>query len=1118
MLTLAETPQALLSQMSVALAEIRDPRARHWLILPGRGRAEAILHLWAQRSGIAAHTQEVELRVLIEQAASGEQRKRFDFDRLRLVCASILHEFAHLSDFPIHGTDPLTPVTASVLTWATTVAKAIDDGLQCRSPSDCWAENSFLDKIHKHPAVTEALQSHIGALNSTTFEQSTRSWIQSWTNRGGIPHLWIQLDSGIPTVQYERLQQFLQILSEEHRDHIHLFALAPSREYWGDSPIRARKSEHNDDPDLHPGALLWALGQSSQDLHQQLSETFLSYGDGGLWLESPPPAPSLLGQLQRSCRSSKPIPPEERAALNPNDTSLTIHSTRSTLRELEVCRDRILQARHESPDLRYEDILLLLADPKRQAPYIQAALRSDDPKHPYIPFRMLGFGQTVPSPLAESLTLLIEKLRGRLNLEDIQTLVENPLIAAKFGFEEATQDRLDVIAWLKDAQFRWGLESAHRREFQNIPENRWNLVWAIQRLGLGAIVAPEHRNELLTLSAGGGDAVPLERASGLSLATLARLARFTSALLAARSIWCDSNPNTIPFWNKKLIELAETFLDCTTGASALHQTKLFTSILPQLERAVEGMPFELKADAFIRITTEKLESISEGGSRGSGGICVADLRQYAGVPARLTLIAGLDDGLFPRRDDRPDWHPLSQSRKPGDPSLREADRHALLLSILACQERLVLSYQGGSDEDAKHRPPSTALADLIKAVQENCFTPDSQIQLEFEHPLNGFSTVSFASKRPPSARNHLTQDYSAAQQLEARTKLHPYPGLWSEPLPPSRASNTRQKLATSTLRDLLQEPGRLLLNRLGIRLPETPAELESGDLLDSNNLHRWALRDIALTSSIEGKDLACIRRRLEVAGEIPRAQIGENLWNKIIQELPVPLTKVHPSQKLSGVIRVALPPYPTEEQSYTIEGSLNGHWYVVPDEQKAIFLSPSSFSYKQDLFLTLETLLLAASTPDDSHSLHRVEAYYRSTKKPKDRSLPTPERAIHLLQRLLPLFELAQQIALPFWPEAAEAALKATLLKTPPITNPTSQDVEAALEQAYSKWATTTEKMGPGPCDSPTTRYLFRGCSNPLIWTPPLANPLQWLPDPHAPLAWRISVFLHQWKIEADQN
>jgi hypothetical protein len=328
---------------------------------------------WADRAGIASHAQEVTLRELIEQAASGPE-PRFDFDQLRLAIASALPDLIDHPDSPIPKNVPLTPISAAVLDWAASLSRALDETMLCRRKHERWEQDCFLSALTSHPAVERALKTHIGSIAADTFDNHARLWILSWAARGGIPHVWIQLDGGLPLIQLERLDQFLSLLMETHADRVHLYAISPSVEYWGESELRRRKrrSEGSPEPhpEHHPGGVLWAFGRCSQDLHRQLSESLFAVGDGGIQVDDREPPDSLLGALHRSCRSAASPSVAELYELHSKDASLTVHASRNTLRELETCRDRILQAMHELPDLRYEDILILLADPKRQAPFI----------------------------------------------------------------------------------------------------------------------------------------------------------------------------------------------------------------------------------------------------------------------------------------------------------------------------------------------------------------------------------------------------------------------------------------------------------------------------------------------------------------------------------------------------------------------------------------------------------------------------------------------------------------------------------------------------------------------------------------------------------------------------
>lgn len=1130
MFVYSHTPRALLQSMSEALSQIRDPRARHWLVMPKRGRAEYVIREWADRTGIASHTQEVTLRELIEQAASGTG-PRFDFEQLRLAVASALPDLRDHPRSPIPKDIPHSPISAVVLDWAGSLSRAIDETMLCRRTLERWEHDSFLHAIASHPAVAKALKTHIGSIDAETFDKHARLWMFSWAARGGIPHLWIQLDGGLPMIQLERFDQFLSLLTSTHVDRVHLYAISPSVEYWGESELRRRKrrseSSHEATPENHPGGVLWAFGRCSQDLHRQLSESLFAVGDGGIQANDPEPPNSLLGAIHRSCRSAASPTAEDLYELHSKDASLTVHASRSTLRELETCRDRILQAMQELPDLRYEEILILLADPKRQAPFIEAALRVNDSAHGALPFRLLGFGQSVPSAFTEAVCTLLQKIRGRLSLEDLQVLIENPLIASHFGFIDAAEAGRNLVGWLQDAQFRWGASEEHRGEHQKIEESRWNLSWAVQRLGLGALSAPKPAGGVLELPNGKGEAVPLERASGLSLKDLAHLANFAAALERARKVWTQANPLPLADWNAHLKTLITEFLDCSDPVPAQHLSKLTNTIMPSLNRAANGVVCHLSVDGYLRLLDEKLKAIAESGVRGPGGICVADLREHAGVPARMILIAGLDADTFPRGEDRPSWHPLSARRKNGDPSLRDAERHAMLLALIACEERLVLSYQGGSDEDGKDRPPSTALADLLQAVdsilgpETNDSTIPKHSHILFRHPLNGFSPSAFYAQQPPSARGFLRCDFEAANTLALRQGLPPFEGLWRQPLP-HEPIQTGAKINLRTIHTLLSRPTKILLKRLGTELPDVDETLAYGDLLELDGLEKWPLRDALLSAKLEGKATNELHRVFTAAGVIPRSELGDRLLRQLIEDAPdAPDPTFKPEQRITRTLRVEVAHPADSERRYTLEGELQTGWYL--DENAATpryhYYSASKKDLGKELKFLVDALVLAASLDERSNGKGRLssvaetiraEAHFRK-KQSYSIPLPSPDQARSLLGLLMPLLEAAKSVALPLWPKSFEAIFK----KTPPSVTASATEIHHALEIARESWESDAFGSGPQESDGIETQYAFRGCSNPFVLVTEV-EATDFLPAKGAPLSWRLAIFLHEWKTAAE--
>ncbi|MCX6864054.1 MAG: exodeoxyribonuclease V subunit gamma [Verrucomicrobia bacterium] len=827
------------------------------------------------------------------------------------------------------------------------------------------------------------------------------------------------------------------------------------------------------------------------------------------------------------------MPPEALRPLATDDASLSVHATHTLLRELEVCRDRILQAFQELEGLRHEEILILLANPREQAPLIEAALGGGSEAR--LPFRLVGGGGLVPSPFAASLLQLLECLQGRLTLNQVQELLENPLIADRFDLDEAEGDGPTLVEWLQDAQFRWGLTPEHRRLYQEVPESRWNLFWALRRLGLGGLVAEGQRDTVLDASGNTPATVPLERTNGLGLALLARMARFATRLSEARNLWCSVGPRSIADWNQALGTIVRECLSTRIGNAAAQAAALHRDILEPLSKAAHPT-LPLEASAYLRLLTEKLPALSDSGSRGSGGMTVADLRHYAGVPARVVVVAGLDDGIFPRSEDRPAWHPLVLKPATGDPSIRDSDRHCLLLAILACQERLILSYRGHSDEDGKERPPSTAVSDLLEAANQTtptglsdrtATTPSARDALTVHHPLNGFSAEAFRADQSTSARGLRTCDHAAAVALRDRLGFPPYPGLWSSPALPAE---TGWNPSLADLRMVLDQPQRLYASRLGLQLPEEVEAARGEDLIDPDGLERWELRDQLFTARLEGHNTDARVSVLKVSGSLPRGKIGEALLTKTLSELPeVPvfsasdrLTDTLSFRLTEPALNTDLAPHLDSDSgptSWIVEGPPRARWYRRSGEAIVwqFFASKSNDAgdHRRQLLFAFDALALAASMPESNPNPF-TEARCVGLNSTWTLPMPSPDQARLQLLRLVRLARLARRWPLPFWPKTTGVALKKGKLSTDSASEaatdfPAGHDLVKVLEAAFSQWASENEdNSGGADCGLPATRALFRGCENPYEWAP--EDLPEWLPYPGTPLAWRLIAEIEAWR------
>jgi exonuclease V gamma subunit len=1099
MLQLSESLESLLDQAASDLAQIRDPRARHWLVFPQPARSGFVMQAWARKSGIASHAQTVELRTLLEQIAA-DGKARFQFDALKLAIAAALPQVhPHPGSFlPEHVS--LEPITPAVLEWAGVLAQAMDDTLLARQPNGRWEPGSFLHTLAQHPTVKPILDLHLGNIDPTAFNSALDKWMDSWERRGGVPHLWIQMDSGLPQIQCNLLVTLYNGLAASHPERLHLYVLSPTAKYWADAQLRAKNRKAgflnlDSDENPSPGGVLWAFGRSAQALHRQLSDTLLAEGDGGQNVPAPEPPRNILGWLQLSCREAEPFSEDHLIPVDPEDRSFTVHSCRSTLRELENCRDRILQALEEDPGLRPEEIVVLLANPEEQAPLVEAAFRPE-----ICPYRLLGFGKTVSSPLATGLELLFEVLQGRVTHTQIQSLLEHPLIAARFGFQPGQAEMLDPISWLRDAQFFWGVDAQHRQSVQSIDEARWNLTWALQRLGLGAILPTHALASPLALPGTEQPIVPLERAAGLGLAPLAAFALFASRLAEARILWNTESPRPLSLWLEHFAQLCDSFFDLKKAG--FDSGPLTQVVLHPLRQVATGCDPKLTSTAFQRLLQQRLPLLSQDSIRGPGGICIADLRHYSGVPARMIVVAGLNDDTFPARDDRPEWHPLSHKPATGDPSRREADRHALLLTILAARERLVLSYLGGSDADAKTRPPSTALADLFQILDAAILAPNKTKEphkdILISHTLNGFSPT--RGKTSANHHTYLASDRFAANLLQSQQTVLPYQGLWS-----TRINQGLPDLTLRALETLLTEPAALFVRSLHIRLPEEAPPETQGDLIQLDGLGHWKIREALLPARLEATDETEVLRSLNWAGHIPRGRIGDQIWVKVLEKLPkTPQPPLTAAQRFQPQVQISLPTGPVDTER-RITGQIRRSWYLVAEPFKTlVHYSVSQDTAEKRLPLFLEAVCIAAALPEPLDSAVPAKLYFQNG-KPVEFTLPAQKTALDLLSNLLPLFDLAHTRPLPFWPGAATG-----ILVPKPGSDAAHKSVEDLLDECRENWEKDGTFGTPGEHGKPATRLAFRGCPDPFSLRegePATA----FLPDPNQPLAWRIAQFLRTW-------
>jgi exodeoxyribonuclease V gamma subunit len=97
----------------------------------------------------------------------------------------------------------------------------------------------------------------------------------------------------------------------------------------------------------------------------------------------------------------------------------------------------------------------------------------------------------------------------------------------------------------------------------------------------------------------------------------------------------------------------------------------------------------------------------------------------------------MNDGDFPRQEQRHSFDKMATDSKKGDRSARDEDRYLFLESILAARQRLYISYIGQSVQDNSSLPPSVVVSELLDYLAK--MTGEEQQTWICKHPLQAFS-------------------------------------------------------------------------------------------------------------------------------------------------------------------------------------------------------------------------------------------------------------------------------------------------------------------------------------------------------------------------------------------
>ena len=671
------------------------------------------------------------------------------------------------------------------------------------------------------------------------------------------------------------------------RVDIHFFIMNPSLHYWGDLESQKRRMRYQpieQDYVSVGNPLLASWGVQGRDFIEILRNSEPYPQELENFFE--PSANSLLHIIQNDilhleASSAVTVSNQGLDQDFEQDRSICLHACHSPLREVEVLYDQLLAILERHPDLTAAEVVVMSPDINAYAPFIEAVFSSSVVA---LPFSIADQRFSQAMNISHACAQLLELPQGRFEAESIFTLLEYAEIRQHFGLDEAQVQQ--CREWVRAVNIRWGVDAEFRQQFarQTTFEHTWR--YGLDRLLLGFALPGE---QLL------GGVLPYNELEGSQTLVLERFQQCLEVLFSTAQ-WASQRAS-LDDWGARFSRIVEQLFPREAETQTVYRgiDKVLTSA--QLAGFTEPVAWSVFKSALRR----ELEQTSQESGFLGQGITFCNLMPMRSVPFRVVALLGMQDGGFPRQDNRLSFDLLAaDKRRKGDRSRREEDRYLFLESLLSARDYFYISYLGQSIQDNSEIMPSVLVSELLDYLEKR-FGLCAETLIT-RHPLQAFSPRYFQAN--PVLFTY-AKDYLSLQA--AAVEKRPSACFWDQPQLPAPAESLRQ-VSLNELIQFYRQPARVFLQRqFDLRLTESLDELAEREPFALEAFTDSKMGEQAVQHLQQGDEAWQVEARLRAQGLLPHGKPGELLVEQQLEQVKALLTKL---------------PKPTEQHTLDLNLSL----------------------------------------------------------------------------------------------------------------------------------------------------------------------------------------------------
>ncbi|MBT8435426.1 MAG: exodeoxyribonuclease V subunit gamma, partial [Gammaproteobacteria bacterium] len=737
--------------------------------------------------------------------------------------------------------------------------------------------------------------------------------------------------------------EFINALAR--RTEVILYQHNPTDQYWADlvsekAKAKMRLQNPADSGYLDSGNSLLASwgrqGQVMQDLLLELG----SVSGNEIEDNQAPGNDSILQCLQASLFNlEKPVPGKT------IDDSISVQICHSPMRECQVLHDHLLMLLDRHPELSSEDILVMVPEISRYAPYIEAVFQQDTGnKRPGLAWNISDISVSDAHPLVRVFLQLLKLPGSRFTRSDVMAFLECSEIRNRFGIDPQMLELINQL--LDSSRVHWGIDADQRRDLglPAIHENTWQQAWdrffagyAMLEDSLWHGIAP-----ITEIDTDGGIAISQFRY------LFERLTYWHQKLATAASAG---------EWQQRLHQLIEEFFSPRRVAD-----DLLLPLRNAISQIGQSESVELSPALVCYWMEKQLATNQQPGRLYSGGITFCGMQPMRNIPFPVICVLGMQDSAFPRRDHPAEFDLMHQQWRPGDPLRSDEDRYLMLETLLCARRYLYFSYCGRSLKDNSECQPSVLLRELLDYVDISFASDDTgrkaSEQISRVHPMQSFSARNFTPANPGYDQYWFdTSQHLAASRKPDRTRAWRQESLAS-------SLNLDSGIDLEMLKRFFNHPIRYFFSsRLGIRIP-AEADSDDEESFTLQGLQKWALAVRLADNQLNGRQND--DATFSALGLLPHGRAAQTEWLAIQSEYRVLLEQL---EDFRGKQPVSRPVECRMDDLPPVHGEVNACY---PDTGLMHFSASKDVKSRALMSLWLDHLALSASNQIARHECSQL--------------------------------------------------------------------------------------------------------------------------------------------------